>query len=125
MSYQEALAGIGVKATVDEHIGDYQGDWVAVVTAEVNWDDKLGFLSYGYGSCSGCDAWQAAETPAELAEIVVGMVNKIIWFETPEELREYIAHPNRLLSIYHEEGWTEFAAHVAKASDKVLWGHGV
>lgn len=53
--YQEALAAAGAVVHVFEEFGSYQGDWWAKVT----YKGKTGWIKDYYGSCSGCDAFQA------------------------------------------------------------------
>jgi hypothetical protein len=55
MSYKTALEASG--CVVHEYIttGDYQGTWYALV----EYNGKVGVVSGSYGSCSGCDAFEA------------------------------------------------------------------
>lgn len=55
MSYESAMEAAGAMVHVVEQFGDYQGTAWAKVTHEGN----TGWVSYGYGSCSECDAWQS------------------------------------------------------------------
>ena len=55
MSYQLALEKAGADVLVFEYFGSYQGDWLA----KVNYDGQLGWVHGYYGSCSGCDSFQA------------------------------------------------------------------
>jgi hypothetical protein len=52
--YDELIKSFGYEY-VSEEFGDYQGD-IAVVFREGN---RKGYLIFGYGSCSGCDALEA------------------------------------------------------------------
>jgi hypothetical protein len=55
MSYCEAMEAAGAEVLCYESFGSYQGDWWAKVTYEGNT-----FWVHGsYGSCSGCDAFEA------------------------------------------------------------------
>lgn len=55
MSYASALEAAGAKV-IDEHwSGDYQGTWIMLVV----YNGKLGYVSGWYGSCSGCDSYEA------------------------------------------------------------------
>lgn len=56
MGYDSALAAAGATVLRYEEFGDYQGSWVA----EVEYNGKTGFVHGYYGSCSYCDALQAA-----------------------------------------------------------------
>lgn len=55
MSYQEALEAAGAEIHQFEHFGSYQGDWYALVT----YKGQKGWIAGSYGSCSGCDAFEA------------------------------------------------------------------
>jgi hypothetical protein len=53
--YRRALEAAGAEVLAFEEFGSYQGRWVAKVRhgGEVKW------ISDYYGSCSGCDAFEA------------------------------------------------------------------
>ncbi len=53
--YQTALEAAGAKVLAYESFGSYQGDWLALV----EYNGKTGYVSGSYGSCSGCDSFQA------------------------------------------------------------------
>lgn len=53
--YQEAMEAAGAIVHEFEEFGSYQGDWWAKVTYE----GKTGWVTGSYGSCSGCDAFEA------------------------------------------------------------------
>jgi hypothetical protein len=55
MSYQQALEAAGAKILAFEEFGDYQGDWFSLV----EYKGEVGWVSGSYGSCSGCDAFEA------------------------------------------------------------------
>ena len=55
MSYQEAMEADGAKVLAYQTFGDYQGTWLA----KVEYGGVLGWVSGAYGSCSGCDAFEA------------------------------------------------------------------
>lgn len=55
MSYEKALAAAGAVVHDYKSFGSYQGDWVADVTV----NGQRGFIQGSYGSCSGCDAFEA------------------------------------------------------------------
>lgn len=68
-SYEAALWATGVKVLGYETFGSYQGDWWAKVEFP---NHQVGFIHDYYGSCSGCDAfeaefgWKDDESPAYL-----------------------------------------------------------
>lgn len=55
MSYESALEAAGAKVLESKYFGSYQGDWLALV----DYKGQRGFVHGSYGSCSGCDAFEA------------------------------------------------------------------
>lgn len=55
MGYEESLIAAGANIKEFAYFGSYQGDWLALV----EYDGKTGWVSGSYGSCSGCDAFEA------------------------------------------------------------------
>lgn len=53
--YISALEAAGAKVLDYEAFGSYQGDWFALVDHK----GEVGFVHGAYGSCSGCDAFEA------------------------------------------------------------------
>ena len=67
--------------------GGYQGDTLLVYKNEKN---QFGFLSFGWGSCSGCDALQACDTVEDLQELMDHLYNSIIWFDSKDALSTFV-----------------------------------
>lgn len=69
-SYPKALAAAGATIIAYDSFGSYQGDWLA----KIEYNGVTGWVHGYYGSCSGCDAFEAefgclsAETTENLAE---------------------------------------------------------
>ena len=55
-SYDGCLSAAGAMVHEFERFGSYQGQWIADVTLP---DGRRGFIVGYYGSCSGCDAFEA------------------------------------------------------------------
>lgn len=55
MSYETALLAAGADVLAFKEFGSYQGDW----WAKVAYKGETGWVQGSYGSCSGCDAFQA------------------------------------------------------------------
>lgn len=55
MSYREALEATGATVHAFDEFGSYQGDWWAKVTHE----GSTFWVNGSFGSCSGCDAFEA------------------------------------------------------------------
>jgi hypothetical protein len=70
--YREALVAAGADVIDFNEFGSYQGDWWALV----RYRGEVGWIHGSYGSCSGCDSFEAEfgfsdrespEYPAKLA----------------------------------------------------------
>jgi hypothetical protein len=55
MGYKETMQAAGAKVIAYKTFGDYQGTWLA----KVEWNGQIGWVEGFYGSCSGCDAFEA------------------------------------------------------------------
>lgn len=55
MSYSSALEAAGCEVLEYEYTGSYQGEWYALV----KYGDEVGIVTGSYGSCSGCDSFEA------------------------------------------------------------------
>jgi hypothetical protein len=53
--YHGALMAAGANVKAFEEFGSYQGEWWALV----EYEGQRGWVNGSYGSCSGCDAFQA------------------------------------------------------------------
>jgi hypothetical protein len=82
--YVPMLKEIGnIVLQVDED--DYQGDsWVLYDN-----DEKIGYLNFGWGSCSGCDALQACTTISEAQSLFDDLMSSVKWFGNIDEAIEY------------------------------------
>lgn len=65
----------------------WEGDWVAVVTD----GESIGLVDGYFGSCSGCDALEAAEGSLEgLRDLLCQYLQSVRTFSSWEELRTYL-----------------------------------
>jgi hypothetical protein len=64
----------------------YQGDTFCIIARE----GKFGFLVFGWGSCSGCDALQACRNYDDLQELADNLESSIKWFDSLFLLKEYL-----------------------------------
>ena len=84
-SYEQVIESLGdVKHLTQQ--GSYEGDYFVVLAK----DGKLGWLAFGYGSCSACDALQGCDTKEEVLDLVEGLRSSIVWFDTEEALVDYL-----------------------------------
>lgn len=67
--------------------GSYQGDTLAILFD----DGKYGYILFGWGSCSGCDALQACYGDMDkLNDLAKRMWDSIVWYDTPQELIDWL-----------------------------------
>lgn len=81
-SYGKMVEEWGYKKLLMKDIGSYEGDWLVLVQD----GGMFGFVSFGYGSCSGCDELESISYAAdkekaakEYREFREGLRTKIIW----------------------------------------------
>lgn len=118
-NYVKALKALDVNVLVGMDLNDdYQGDWVGLVQAG-QYSDRYGLLVIGYGSCSGCDAWEAAENITEKLDVLRDVINRGKWFDSFDDAKAYIAdqHERRQDWYPHEDNWPKFIAAVATTGE--------
>jgi hypothetical protein len=96
--YDGIVDGWGYEVVLSDGDNDYQGDnrWL------LRDGGRYGILVYGFGSCSGCDAFQAAEDegPAAVEALGEDMKARIIWGESKKDAlekvlgRDWLTHPD-------------------------------
>ena len=63
---------------------DWQGDSY-ILYGSMNKNSRFGFLNFGWGSCSGCDALKGCSTWEEVQELYEELRSQIKWFDSAEE----------------------------------------
>lgn len=66
----------------------YQGDSFLIYHN----DNKYGYLSFGWGSCSGCDALQGCRTISEVQELMDSLYDDIVWYDSIKELQDHFGN---------------------------------
>ena len=89
--------------------GDYQGDSLLIYK---NDNGQFGYLCFGWGSCSGCDALQACDGVEDLQELMDHLYNSIIWFDSKESLSTFIKEHNWNGDYFGEESTERFISSV-------------
>lgn len=90
--YLELVESSGYEVLEFETTGSYQGDH-EVLLAD---GERRGFLMIGYGSCSGCDALEAAygytDSPDwnRIVELAAGIRDDIHWADSAADLAAYL-----------------------------------
>lgn len=108
-NYAPIIKSFGqVFVQVDED--GYSGDTFVLLGK----DNKFGFLSFGWGSCSGCDALQRCDSYEEIDELIENLENSIQWFDSLREAQEYICDDEARKGsyYYHADVWDSFKRQV-------------
>ena len=93
---------------------DYNGDSYLIYKK----DGKYGYLIFGWGSCSGCDALQGCDTIQEVQELMNSLYNGITWFDSLAALQDYFAEKDWSLEYcYHIETFKKFRLEVKNLKD--------
>lgn len=69
---------------------DYQGDTFAIIYEKEN--DRYGTLTFGWGSCSGCDALQGCSTIEDLDQLASALYSSIVWYPNKEQLTTWMLY---------------------------------
>jgi hypothetical protein len=87
-SYNELIDSMEVDVLVEVSDDDYQGDTRILLKQ----GESFGILTFGWGSCSGCDALQGACDDGRDAVIALrdGLWESIIWKDSAEDMIEYL-----------------------------------
>lgn len=68
---------------------DYQGDTLVLYDYG---NDNYGYLCFGWGSCSGCDALQDCETYQEVAKLRDKLKSSITMFDSRQACLNFMKH---------------------------------
>lgn len=87
--YQPLLNSFEYNILVQVDENDYQGDsWLLLHDGK-----RYGYLQFGWGSCSGCDALQGCSNLAEVAELRDSLHEAIQWFDSAKDaLLFFVSH---------------------------------
>ena len=104
--YIGIVQSFDVDIVLDTHDNDYQGDSYYILKD----GDRYGLLIFGWGSCSGCDAYEAVygygDKPRDregLYQLRDELWKDVKWFDDHVELYEYMATNDELLQWYGNE----------------------
>ncbi|MEU4229496.1 hypothetical protein AB0F17_34810 [Nonomuraea sp. NPDC026600] len=89
-SYESLLATMPITVLHEVSEGaNSEGDTFSLVRHH---DGRFGLLTFGWASCSKCDALQACKTPADFAELHEQVFGSIHWEPTAADLLSYLDH---------------------------------
>lgn len=84
---------------------DWSGDSRVLYTD----GDKVGYLQFGWGSCSGCDALQGCQNIEEVQGLMDNLCSSIKWFDNAQDaLQFFMTHDWEGDYGWHEEKQKEF-----------------
>ena len=123
--YLSVIEAVGLKTVVSRDLDeDYQGSVAAVVQLDryqdgVDETRPFWYMTIGYGSCSGCDGWEATEyDPLGRLEDTASIVREARHFENLEQLQKFVAEFDHETQWYGRSGGlAKFQADVAAIQD--------
>lgn len=86
--YKGLIKSAGLEIFWEEDVGSYQGDTFLILHDPD--EDKWGFKCYGWGSCSGCDSWEACSNSQDAIELRDDLVTGIIWQDSKVDLVNWL-----------------------------------
>jgi hypothetical protein len=84
--YQPIIDAIGTPI-VQYEIGQYDGDTLILFR---NANHQYGYLTIGWGSCSGCDALQGCESYDDLQALIDEIEAGVRWFDSAGDALHFI-----------------------------------
>jgi hypothetical protein len=106
--YGTLVDSFEVETVLDKHDNDYQGDSYYLLRN----GDEYGILIFGWGSCSGCDALEGAESMEDVTDLRDSLWNAITW-RSFEDTATYVGHKDWEGEFYYySDGGKEFIAAV-------------
>lgn len=113
-SYGEIVATFG-EILAEASDDDYQGDSLFLIREAGN-ASRYGILTFGWGSCSGCDALQACDNQEDVNNLQDDLERGIKWFENLDAAKSYLAEGGLKDSYLRESLVFDFGAKVAEVS---------
>lgn len=102
----------------DDH--DWQGDSFVLFKN----GEQIGYLEFGWGSCSGCDMLQGCESYEELAKLQRNLHDSIKWLPLPEMRDYFYAHDWEGDWVWYSEAGREFVPKARVWLDEALLASG-
>jgi len=95
LSYQLAIEKAGAEILLYKQFGSYQGDWLA----KVIYEGKQMWIHGAYGSCSGCDSFQAEFDNCSHDCPIGGDCFDPLWNDNFHKCNECLTILNRLIEF--------------------------
>ncbi|KQW07623.1 hypothetical protein ASC66_01085 [Leifsonia sp. Root4] len=84
-TYSEIVGTFG-EVLVSENYGSYQGDSLFLIRRP----EGIGILTFGWGSCSGCDSLEAVQNQSDLDRLQSDLKSNIKWFASVADAIAYL-----------------------------------
>lgn len=85
--YEPMLDSFGYERVLQVDDSDYQGDSRVLYLDRTT--GRVGYLQFGWGSCSGCDSLQACGTADDVAALQASLHDQIRWFDSQKAALEW------------------------------------
>ncbi len=96
VEYDTLINSMEVEILVQAHDDNYQGDsWYLLSGPQ-----GIGFLTFGWGSCSGCDAAEAVHNVEEATELRDELWASITWHPTLAAMRAWLVERDWSAQFY-------------------------
>lgn len=107
-SYLSIINNLCDEVIIKSSDNDYQGSTYCYLRK----DTKYGYLEFGWGSCSGCDALEACESYSDLQELYYRLEDSIHWHDTEEEFFQWFSSHDWVGSFSWHDGAKKFCEKV-------------
>lgn len=108
--YDDMVKDWGYEVLVWVEDNDYQGDTHALLRD----GERYGYLTFGWGSCSGCDALQACDSQAQYDELNQDLKNRIHWEADRDAMKDYFINRDwEIQWCWHKAEFKEFLTECA------------
>lgn len=105
VNYDQLIASFNFEVLLEESDNGYSGDTFILFKI----DNYYGFLDFGWGSCSGCDALQGCgDDINRIKELREKLFQKIIWKMSLEEMKIYVSNEENIQWYDYSEAFEKF-----------------
>lgn len=114
-SYRDVVETFG-EVLIEEVYGDYSGDSLFLIRESSEYE-RYGVLTFGWGSCSGCDALESCSSQEEVNNLQDDLERGIKWFYSISDVKEYLTNGGLKGSYLNADLVLNFGAQVVKIED--------
>lgn len=111
-TYHQIVETFG-EILIEEKEVDYQGDSLYLIKR----GHRYGVLTFGWGSCSGCDALEACDDQEDINHLQNDLERGIKWFDFLYEVTEYLLDGGLKDSYLNDQLVLNFGAQVVKLDE--------